>query len=153
MYKYFLQNPNTAILTNEEMFTYNLRLLGKLNQSASFHKFSSDVINIHKSLNMDSTSAYLPMVNSMIKRVVESGIVEKIVSDVVDPSDLRRRVKENDKKMNEFVPLSLLHTFSCFFYLVSGWSLSLIVFACEIFLSKYVVLYKVGVTQEFYGYK
>ncbi|KAJ9598977.1 hypothetical protein L9F63_010571 [Diploptera punctata] len=72
MFRYFLNFPNFAVLTSEEMVMYNLRFLGELNNSVYFHKFSGDVINIHKTLNMDNTSPFVPLINTVIKRLVEA---------------------------------------------------------------------------------
>ena len=53
MFKHFLQNPNTAILFSKQMVLYHLRTLGKLKISASYHNFSTHVMRVHKSLNID----------------------------------------------------------------------------------------------------
>ena len=119
LFKYFLHDPNVAILTSEEEFLYNLRVLGKQNSSASYHKFTTDAVSIHRTLNMDSSSGYLPQVSEVIRRLVESGIVNKIVDDMVDPSGLWKRIKARDNLLDSFVPLSLFHMFSCFSLLVS----------------------------------
>ncbi|KAJ9600972.1 hypothetical protein L9F63_000867 [Diploptera punctata] len=153
MYKYFLQNPNVAILSNEEIFMYYFRMMGKLDMADTFHKFNSEAINIHLTLNMDSTSVYLPQLNDIVKRVVEAGIMEKMVDDVVDPSGIRQRVTSRNNVLNNFVPLSLFHTFSCFFYLTLGLTLSVTVFIAEIFVSKHVTTLRVNPSQSFYPNK
>ena len=132
---------------------YYLGSLGKLDHTQYFHKFSSDAINIHKTLNMDSTSAYLPQINEIIRRDVEAGIMKKIMDEIVDLTGIRRKSMDVDRMIKSFIPLSLFHKFSCFSYLVLGLGLSIAVFIFEIIISKYVILRKVGPTKAFYVYK
>ncbi|KAJ9597150.1 hypothetical protein L9F63_026960 [Diploptera punctata] len=82
MFRYFLHSPNFAVLTSEEVVMYNLRFLGELNSSVTFHKFNIDVINIHKTLIMDIKSPFVPLINIIIRQLVEAGIVDEIVESV-----------------------------------------------------------------------
>ncbi|KAJ9576761.1 hypothetical protein L9F63_025342 [Diploptera punctata] len=136
MFRYFLHSSNFAVLTSEEVIMYNLRFLGEFNDSVTFHKFSSDVINIHKTLIMDITSPLVPLINKVIRRLVEAGIVDEIVESVVDPSGYWQRSRSSIILLGNFVPLSLFHLFSCFVYLIVGSICSCFVFLGELIAFK-----------------
>ncbi|KAJ9580702.1 hypothetical protein L9F63_024122 [Diploptera punctata] len=135
MFKYSIMKSNVAILISEEMFLYNFGSLGLLNRTYYFHKFSNGVINVYRSINMDITSPYLPQVNIIIKRLVESGIVEKLVDNSVDPSGMWKKIKSGHSILEDYNPLSLFHLSSSFFYLCFGFTLSFLVFVAEIIIN------------------
>ncbi|KAJ9577489.1 hypothetical protein L9F63_005932 [Diploptera punctata] len=133
-------NCNLAVLTSEETFIYNSRLyFKKLN--GSFHKFSGEDLIVHRTLNIHPSSIYRPLMNKAVKRLVESGIVEKVVDNFVDPSGWTRGVRIEEKLSSNYTPLSLLHMFSPFVYIIVGLSLSTIVFIAEVLLNLFVNSY------------
>ncbi|KAJ9580700.1 hypothetical protein L9F63_024120 [Diploptera punctata] len=136
MLTYCVRNPNISFLISEEVFLYNFRSFGILNQTALFHKMNTVVINIHRTINMDVTSPYLPQVNIIIKRLVEAGIAKKLVDNFSDPSALWKRIKSEHKILYEYVPLSLFHLSSPFFYLSLGLTGSFLLFIGEIIVNR-----------------
>ncbi|KAJ9583295.1 hypothetical protein L9F63_022362 [Diploptera punctata] len=126
---------NIGAFTDENIFIYNSRLYFKDIRTTSFHKFSSEGISVHRTLNMFTLSPYLPLVNKLTKRLVEAGIVEKIVDDFVDPSGWTRGVKLEANAKNDYIPLSLLHMTSVFTYLLIGLALSNVIFVGEVILN------------------
>ncbi|KAJ9580701.1 hypothetical protein L9F63_024121 [Diploptera punctata] len=141
MLNYSVRNANIAFLVSEEVFLFNFRSLGMLNRTSYFHKFSNGVINVHRSINMDITSPYLRQVNTVIKRLVESGIVDKIVDNYVDPTGLWKQINSGHRILEDYVPLSLFHLLSSFIYLCLGFIMSFVVFVAEI-ITNYCVNHK-----------
>ncbi|KAJ9598933.1 hypothetical protein L9F63_010527 [Diploptera punctata] len=106
MLKHFAENSKIATLVSQEVLLYNLNLLGMLNRTAEFHKFSNYVINRHKTLVMHNTSPHVPAVNKILTRLVEAGIVDKIVNNFVDPSAMWERMKVTGNLQDGYVSLS-----------------------------------------------
>ncbi|KAJ9581371.1 hypothetical protein L9F63_023447 [Diploptera punctata] len=142
MFRYSAHNSKVAILASDETFFYTFRELGMLKQIESFHKFSTQLTSIHRTLIIDMTSPYLPLVNKIISHLVQTGIVDKLVHDSIDISRFLQRIRTTEKSFNEYVPLTVYHIFSSFIYLSVGISLSVIVFIIEIAVSRYLLISK-----------
>lgn len=127
------RNSNIAAMTSEETFLYTSRLYFR-DFPGSFHKFSSDGVIIQETINMFPTSPHLPYVNRLIKRLVESGIVKRIVDDFVDPSGWTRGVRLKYNAILEYESLSVFHMTSPFAYISIGLCLSFLTFIGEIII-------------------
>ena len=89
-------------------------------------------MNIHRTLHVEVTSLFIPLVNKVIEGMVEGGIVDKVVRDYVDPTGHRFINKPEETSLEIYEPLGLLHVFSSFLYLFLGYILSAIAFFIEI---------------------
>ncbi|PSN57445.1 Ionotropic receptor 783 [Blattella germanica] len=131
--KYAVNNSNTAVMTSVEAFLHYYPRVSKRRDATVFHMLSEDSLSITRFFTMDSTSAFLPFLNEIIRRLVEGGIVDRIAEDFVDPEGLRRGY--NDLKWyNKYAPLSIFEIFSAFLYLCSGLGLSFSVFIFEMII-------------------
>ncbi|KAJ9598973.1 hypothetical protein L9F63_010567 [Diploptera punctata] len=126
---------NFATMTSREKILYNFRKYNIINQTDLFLEVSDKQININKFVIMDISSPFRPLIFSLIKRLVESGIVEEMVKSAIDPSDCMRS-RNNERYSNQYVPLSLFHMISLFVYLFVGLAFSCIVFLVEILIHR-----------------
>ncbi|KAJ9590253.1 hypothetical protein L9F63_016640 [Diploptera punctata] len=135
MLKFCFHNPNTACFTNEEAFLYNSHLYFKHISKSAFYKLNTDGVSVHRTLNMFTTSPHLSLVNQATKRLVEAGIVDKIVESFVDPSGWTRGVRMQEHSPYDYISLSTYHMLSPFIYLSVGLFLSCVVFTTEVIFS------------------
>ena len=122
-----------AALTSEEIFLYHSRFYFKNVSTSLYHKFTDDGMNIHRSLRMLITNPFVPRVKQVTKRLVEAGIVDKLVDSFVDPSGWMRGVTMGKSSICDYVSLSMFHMVSPFMYLICGYILSIAVFILEVF--------------------
>ncbi|KAJ9576763.1 hypothetical protein L9F63_025344 [Diploptera punctata] len=126
-----------GLLLSDEVFIYNLPEVPRdFNWKLVFHKFSKSTINIHRTLQLHITSPFVPLVNSVVEKLVEGGIVDKVVRSNVDPTGKKLGDVSEESLINIFEPLSLFHIFSSCMYLFIGLFLSFVFFVAEILLHK-----------------
>ncbi|KAJ9598974.1 hypothetical protein L9F63_010568 [Diploptera punctata] len=125
-------DTNAAVLFSEDIFMYNYPLIPEGNRRTQFYKIREKTFSVHRTLVMYPSNPYLPIVNEIVRRLVESGIVNKIVDDIINPTGKRLGSEEF---LDEYVSLTLFHMFSCFSYFAFGIILSVAVFFGEICLS------------------
>ncbi|KAJ9590505.1 hypothetical protein L9F63_016456 [Diploptera punctata] len=130
------RNSNVAGLTSEETFVHFSRLCFK-NMSPAFYKITDGVAGIHRTLGLSARSLFVPFVNQITTRLVESGIVDKTFSDFLDPSGWTRAVTLGKSDTSGCEPLTLFHMTSSFLYLIVGYILSTCVFIAEILVCKF----------------
>ncbi|KAJ9586151.1 hypothetical protein L9F63_020207 [Diploptera punctata] len=124
-------NSSIAALTTEERFLYISRLYFHNDSTSFYHKFTKDGTHFHRTLNMYARNPFVEAVNKITIRLVEGGIVDKIVETFLDPSGWVRGKRMGKTSIHEYVPLSMLHMTSPFMYLVYGYLLSVAVFILE----------------------
>ncbi|KAJ9575413.1 hypothetical protein L9F63_025636 [Diploptera punctata] len=124
-------NSSIAALTTEERFLYISRLYFHNDSTSFYHKFAKDGTHFHRTLNMYARNPFVEAVNKITIRLVEGGIVDKIVETFLDPSGWVRGKRMGKTSIHEYVPLSMLHMTSPFMYLVYGYLLSVAVFILE----------------------
>ena len=127
---------NTAALTTEEVLLYSFRQLCVLNRTVLLYQLKSYQLYEAKTLNIDISSPYRPIMNNIIKRLIEGGIVEKIVQDYIDPTGLWKGVLRKTRSLDEYAALSVFPMFYCFVYYVSGICIS-VVFIGESIMFKF----------------
>ncbi|KAJ9576762.1 hypothetical protein L9F63_025343 [Diploptera punctata] len=126
-----------GLLLSDEVFIYNLPEVPRdFNWKLVFHKFSKSTVNIHRTLQLHITSPFVPLLNSVVEKLVEGGIVYKVVRSNVDPTGKKLGDVPEESLINIFEPLSLFHIFSSFMYLFIGLFLSFVFFVAEILLHK-----------------
>ncbi|KAJ9600257.1 hypothetical protein L9F63_009433 [Diploptera punctata] len=121
-----MNTSKVAMILSKEVFLYNFPKENKTNWKTILHRFSKESVGIHRSLPLAVTSPYVPLVNEVVRRLVEGGIVDKLVQRAVEVMTSRESL------LDEFEVLTLFHMFSSFLYLSVGLVFSFIVFCVEI---------------------
>ncbi|XP_015174946.1 PREDICTED: uncharacterized protein LOC107065607 [Polistes dominula] len=103
----------------------------------NLHIMKNCIINMPVSLGMDKNSPLKPYVDLWVRRMVEVGLVNKWLSDVIYPSHLTEKQQE---KVSEKALVNLHKLYGALVALSIGYFFSLITFLCEILYWKYIVL-------------
>ena len=136
MLNFCFYNKNVAALTSKEIFLYNSHFNLKNSPTSSFHLFTDAGVNYHRTLHFHMRNPFVPLVNKITKRLVEAGIVSKIVANFSDPSGWAQSVRISKPLLFDYVALSLLHMTSPFMYLIFGLILNTLAFVIEVFNNK-----------------
>ncbi|PSN39317.1 Ionotropic receptor 780 [Blattella germanica] len=146
MLRFTSEKPNTAVLTSEEVFLYNYPRMCERNGTSEFYMVRNGAMSVHMTFVIDKSSRYIPFINRIIIRLVESGVVNKIVENYVDPTGLKKGISIAKHVPKSYGPLSKFQMFSTFLYLWIGFLLSFVVFFGELLvgglhgLSRFVVI-------------
>ena len=141
MLQFAFSDSTIAALTSEESLLYNFRQLCVLNRTVLFYKFLNNDISMHRTLKMYVTSPFIPVFNKIIRSLVEAGIVERMVYNIVDPTGVYRGYTMDDKSLDNYNPLTTFHVLSPVIYLMLGLNLSFIVLVAELLVSKIRKIY------------
>ncbi|KAJ9588104.1 hypothetical protein L9F63_018531 [Diploptera punctata] len=129
--EFCFHNSSIAALTTEERFLYNSRLHFQDVSTTFYHMITEDGVSFHRTLNMHARNPFVEAVNNITVRLVEGGIVDKIVETFVDTSGWTRGKTMGKTSIHDYVPMSMLHLTSPFIYLVFGYLLGITVFILE----------------------
>ncbi|KAJ9581625.1 hypothetical protein L9F63_023208 [Diploptera punctata] len=124
-----LYNSNIATLTTEEVLLYYSRKHFK--NISSLYKMVDGGVSIHRIYKLVPSSPLIPLVNQITTRLVEGGIVDKIVHDFLDPSGWTRGLTFG-KSSSDFKSLTMFHMTSPFIYLFLGHIMSIFAFIAEL---------------------
>ncbi|PSN39316.1 Ionotropic receptor 779 [Blattella germanica] len=133
MLRFTSEKPNTAVLTSEEVFLYNYPRMCERTETSEFYMVRNGAMSVHMTFVIDNSSRYIPFINRIIIRLVESGVVNKLVENYVDPTGLKKGINDAEH-FTSYSPLSKFQMFSTFLYLFIGLLLSFIVFFGELFV-------------------
>ena len=132
MFNLFFHKPNFGLFTTHETLLYAFKLHAfNATNKLFFYKFSEG-FSISKSFYFPVSSRFRHKVDEVVRRLVEAGIVQKLVDTYIDPSGWVQGSMMEDNSSKEFTPLSCFHLFSSFIYLGVGFTISFVVFVCEI---------------------
>ncbi|KAJ9588096.1 hypothetical protein L9F63_018523 [Diploptera punctata] len=142
MLEFCFRNLSVAAFTTEERFLYTSRLYFRDVSTSLYHKFTEGGVSFHRTLNMYARNPFVEAVNKITIRLVEGGIVNKIVESFLDPSGWTRGKRMGKTSIHDYVPMSMLHMTSPFMYLIYGYLLSTAVFILEyVFFNKMISVY------------
>ncbi|KAL2721084.1 ionotropic receptor 40a-like [Vespula maculifrons] len=103
----------------------------------NLHIMKDCIINMPIALGMDKNSPLKPYVDLWVRRMVEVGLVDKWLSDVIYPSQL---IEKQQEKMSEKALVNLHKLYGALVALSIGYFFSLIVLLWEILHWKYIIL-------------
>ncbi|KAI4499966.1 hypothetical protein M0802_004836 [Mischocyttarus mexicanus] len=110
---------------------------GTYNAKHNLHIMKNCVINMPISLGMDKNSPLKPYVDLWVRRMMEVGLVNKWLSDVIYPLRLTEKQQE---KVSEKALVNLHKLYGALVALNIGYFLSTVTLFCEILHWKYIVL-------------
>ena len=132
-FQYAVNTPKTALYSTEEFFKYNERKWCKNDEIPRYHKFKNyEDSNNYNGLLFNMNCVLQDKMNRVLQKLATGGIIQKIFNDVVDPSG--RKILSEKYSELEYEPMELAYLQSCFYSLICGLSLSLIVFCLEVVL-------------------
>ncbi|KAJ9596616.1 hypothetical protein L9F63_012375 [Diploptera punctata] len=137
MAEFSLHNSNVASFISQERLLYNCYLYFKNVSISPIHKFREDGVSIHRSIKMFRSHPYLQQVNDVTTRLVEGGLVDKLIRDFVDPTGWIRGARMVTTWTHGYASLSMSRIISTFTYLVSGCTISVLVFITEVVTAKF----------------
>ncbi|PSN32244.1 hypothetical protein C0J52_20507 [Blattella germanica] len=126
---YTLNTPNTALYITDEFFKFYTNNLCTNQKVKQYHMLSQyEDSNNYNGLVTDSTIQ--SRVNEILKRLANAGIVQKIFDDVL--TLIGRKLNSDMFSRLEYHVIDLLCLQSCFYFMISGISLSVFLFLLEI---------------------
>ncbi|KAI4495234.1 hypothetical protein M0804_001435, partial [Polistes exclamans] len=136
--EFFLRSIHTEKYTlekkQEENNTPNNRTS---DMKHNLHIMKTCIINMPISLGMDKNSPLKPYVDLWVRRMMEVGLVNKWLSDVIYPLRLTEKQQE---KISEKALVNLHKLYGALVALSIGYFFSLLTLLCEILHWKYIVL-------------
>ncbi|KAL2720880.1 ionotropic receptor 40a-like [Vespula squamosa] len=103
----------------------------------NLHIMKDCIINMPIALGMDKNSPLKPYIDLWVRRMIEVGLVNKWLSDVIYPSQL---IEKQQEKMSEKALVNLHKLYGALVALSIGYFVSLIILLSEILHWKYIIL-------------
>lgn len=135
--EFFLRSIHTEKYTLEKKQENNTPNNRTSDMKHNLHIMKTCIINMPISLGMDKNSPLKPYVDLWVRRMMEVGLVNKWLSDVIYPLRLTEKQQE---KISEKALVNLHKLYGALVALSIGYFFSLLTLLCEILHWKYIVL-------------
>jgi hypothetical protein len=134
-FKYAISNYGKAVLTSRVFAFAEAETLGYA-RNFPLHAFTEDMIQIYIVMLFQAGCPLLDSFNSIITHLVEAGLSNKYLEDVMDKIRSRNRSLTSVTNRNDYIVMSLSHLHSAFVFLLLGFASSFIIFLGELIIHR-----------------
>ena len=134
---------NTVIAVPRDIFVYGYKKFCK-NNPPTFYMFE-DTFRYNVYYYFNGNIEFLGLLKNVLRRLVESGIPDKLLKDFTDPKGTQEGIYQPTGLQDEYESLSVIHLQSVFLIYLFGSMISSLVFLFEIgitFVPKLIIICK-----------
>jgi hypothetical protein len=132
---------NATMFVGRVFLGYHREALTKKENRHEIHPFGQDSFQLHAVLMLQKGSQFLLLINDVITRTVEAGLVDHWLKAIIEERRLKAGILTLDCLKDSFVELNVLHLQGAFIFLFIGLVFSFIGFLVELFFGKMLQKY------------